>query len=93
MGDYFTMARYYGQYVQAVTEMSRARRRVEDLRGAAAAGYGMTEEIAAAEEELRAAKEKADELWYLSNTGKPKPRVAADEVIPLSPFGRPVDPP
>ena len=76
MSDRFTLAHYQGQYIDAAVALSRAADKLDNLKGSAAYYRDFEEfqeKLAAAEAEYQAAKEKADNLWYLANTGKPKP--------------------
>lgn len=77
MSDYFTLARYYHQYIAALTDRNHIAQRLEGLKS-----YGLLfvedegsycqwkAEIAAAEAELKAADEEAARLYCLSTCGK-----------------------
>lgn len=93
MADYFTMQRYHNQYIAACTRLNHARTRVEGLRKRRL--YideedwpELQEQIAAAEKELETAQQEAENLWYLSNTGRSKQEnIESQQYTPLSPFG------
>lgn len=93
MADYFTMQRYYHQYIEACTRLNRARAHVEGMKDRQLYTNDedlpeLQEQIAAAEKELETAQQEADELWYLSNTGKSKQEnIKSQQYTPLSPFG------
>ena len=93
MADYFTMQRYHHQFIKACTRLRRAEARVEGMKERQLYTddedlQELQEQIAAAEEELRTAQQEAEELWYLSNTGKSKrENIEAQQYRALSPFG------
>lgn len=78
--------RYWKQYQDARIKLDQKRRALDKLKkGAMEAGNpdGILEtqgKIEAAQAEYDAAKEEADDLWYLSNTGQHKPEATAPVV-------------
>ncbi len=71
----FSMQHYYNQYIEAETALRRLGERIKGMRERLL--YTSEEDfpavnaqIAAVEEEYRAAKVEVDDLWCLANTGK-----------------------
>ena len=100
MGNYFEMMRYYHQYQEAAIRLDQKRRSLERLESSLMSASDSDEakdlqkQIAVARAEYDTAKEEAENLWYLSNSGKPKPEVTADrETKWFTTFGIPAQPP
>lgn len=100
MGSYFEMMRYYHQYQEAAIKLDQKRRNLERLASSLKSASDPDEakdlqkQIAIARAEYDTAKEEAENLWYLSNSGKPKPEVTADrETKWFTTFGIPAQPP
>ena len=73
MGDYFTLAHYQSQYVEALTATRRLEERLKLAQGNMAYEADQEaalERISALEAEYQAAKAKSDDLWYKANTGQ-----------------------
>jgi len=83
----FTKTKYYHQYIEACTELNRAKERLKDLKeepfytGCASDPA----EIAAAEKECKELQEKVDDLWCLYLTGEHRQEQAATP--PKCPYG------
>lgn len=80
------MARAYRQYQDAITRVNRIKTRIEGLQSALALVEDSEQQAISAQleemqEEYRAAKEQADELWYISTVGKTKEQATAPVVF------------
>lgn len=88
MGDYFTLAHYQSQYVEALTATRRLEERLKLAKGNMAYEADLEaaqERISAMEAEYRAAKAKSDELWYKANTGQSREELGLDGKPPQRP--------
>lgn len=81
MGDYFTLAHYQSQYIEALTATRRLEERLKLAQENMA--YEMDpeaalERISALEAEYQAAKARSDDLWYKANTGQSREELGLD---------------